>query len=76
MANLTGVFLYGSRWLIAKDRHEEAQADKQDGENLQQEGITHWCNFFDLSVLVKSRSRRYRLMLNLVFSWFGQILWE
>ena len=41
-------------------------------DNLQQEGITHWRNFFDLSVLVKSRSRRYRLMLNLVFSWFGQ----
>ncbi|KAF7593618.1 hypothetical protein BBP40_011136 [Aspergillus hancockii] len=41
-------------------------------ENLQQEDITHWRNFFDLSVLVKSRSRRYRLLLNLAFSWFGQ----
>ncbi|RAQ66974.1 sugar transporter [Aspergillus flavus] len=79
------------RWLIAKDRHEEAQAFivkyhangdashpivvlemNEMTNNLQEEGITHWRNFFDLSVLVKSRSRRYRLMLNLVFSWFGQ----
>ncbi|QMW38221.1 hypothetical protein G4B11_001457 [Aspergillus flavus] len=78
-------------WLIAKDRHEEAQAFivkyhangdashpivvlemNEMTNNLQEEGITHWRNFFDLSVLVKSRSRRYRLMLNLVFSWFGQ----
>ena len=27
---------------------------------------------FDLSVLVESRSSRYRLMLNIAFSWFGQ----
>lgn len=27
---------------------------------------------FDLSVLVESRSARYRLMLNIAFSWFGQ----
>ncbi|OGM43430.1 sugar transporter [Aspergillus bombycis] len=79
------------RWLIAKDRHEEAQAFivkyhangdashpivalemNEMRKNLHQEGITRWRDFFDLSVLVKSRSRRYRLMLNLVFSWFGQ----
>ena len=40
--------------------------------NLKEEGLTHWKDFFDLSVLVKSRSRRYRLMLNVAFSWFGQ----
>jgi hypothetical protein len=27
---------------------------------------------FDLGVLVESRSARYRLMLNIAFSWFGQ----
>lgn len=27
---------------------------------------------FDLSVLVETRSARYRLMLNIAFSWFGQ----
>ncbi|KAE8145302.1 general substrate transporter [Aspergillus avenaceus] len=79
------------RWLIAKDRHEEAQAIiikyhangdashpivaleiSEMRDNLQQEGVTHWRNFFDLSVLVKTRSRRYRLMLNIAFGWFGQ----
>ncbi|KAL1975649.1 hypothetical protein VTN31DRAFT_4041 [Thermomyces dupontii] len=40
--------------------------------NLKEEGLTHWRDFFDLSVFVKSRSRRYRLMLNVAFSWFGQ----
>ncbi|KAK1147236.1 hypothetical protein N8T08_001975 [Aspergillus melleus] len=41
-------------------------------ENLQSQGVSSWRNIVDLSVLVKSRSRRYRLMLNLAFSWFGQ----
>lgn len=41
-------------------------------DNLQSQGVTGWRNILDLSVLVKSRSRRYRLMLNLAFSWFGQ----
>ena len=40
--------------------------------SLQGEVVTHWKNFFDLSVLVKSRARRYRLMLNVAFAWFGQ----
>ena len=40
--------------------------------NLKEEGLTHWRDFFDLSVFVKTRARRYRLMLNLAFSWFGQ----
>jgi len=32
----------------------------------------HKSDLFDLSVLVESRSARYRLMLNIAFSWFGQ----
>jgi len=32
----------------------------------------HWKDLFDLKVLVESRSSRYRLMLNVAFSWFGQ----
>ncbi|KAL6237959.1 hypothetical protein BDW75DRAFT_228308 [Aspergillus navahoensis] len=31
-----------------------------------------WKDLFDLRVLVESRSSRYRLMLNIAFSWFGQ----
>jgi uncharacterized membrane protein YqaE (UPF0057 family) len=40
--------------------------------SLRDEGIMTWKNFFDLRVLVKTRARRYRLMLNIAFSWFGQ----
>jgi len=32
----------------------------------------NWKDLFDLSVLVETRSSRYRLMLNVAFSWFGQ----
>ncbi|KIX03024.1 uncharacterized protein Z518_06574 [Rhinocladiella mackenziei CBS 650.93] len=79
------------RWLVAKDRHEEARAIiaryhangdfdhplvnlemKEMIASLQFEGMTTWKNFFDLRVLVKTRGRRYRLMLNVTFSWFGQ----
>ena len=79
------------RWLIGKDRHEEARdfivkyhanGDPDHPivalemaemiESLRAEPITEWRNFFDLSVLVKTRSRRYRLMLNMTFAWFGQ----
>lgn len=31
-----------------------------------------WKDLLDLSVLVETRSSRYRLMLNVAFSWFGQ----
>ncbi|KAI0830453.1 general substrate transporter [Hypoxylon sp. FL0890] len=31
-----------------------------------------WKDLFDLKVLVETRSSRYRLMLNVAFSWFGQ----
>ncbi|KAK8070292.1 hypothetical protein PG994_006908 [Apiospora phragmitis] len=79
------------RWLVGKDRHEEARAflvkyhangdahhplvDLEMAEMLESlrvEPITEWRNFFDLSVLVRTRARRYRTMLNVVFAWFGQ----
>lgn len=41
-------------------------------DTLRQEGMMDWRTFFDLRILVKSRARRYRLMLNIAFSWFGQ----
>lgn len=34
--------------------------------------LSSWRTFLDLRVLIKSRSRRYRTMLNFAFSWFGQ----
>lgn len=40
--------------------------------SLQKEPITNLRNFFDLSVLFKTRARRYRTMLNMTFAWFGQ----
>lgn len=79
------------RWLIGKDRHEEARnflikyhangdADHplvalemaEMIESLQKDPVTNWRNFFDLSVLYKTRARRYRTMLNMTFAWFGQ----
>ncbi|KAK2792412.1 hypothetical protein FQN52_003347 [Onygenales sp. PD_12] len=41
-------------------------------ESLRQEGMLTWRNFIDLRVLFKTRARRYRMMLNITFSWFGQ----
>ncbi|KAL2368121.1 hypothetical protein RJ035_000550 [Blastomyces gilchristii] len=40
-------------------------------ESLSKEDMLTWRNFFDIRVLFKSRSRRYRTMLNVSFSWFG-----
>lgn len=79
------------RWLIGKDRHEEAREflirHHANGdpdhplvalemaemtESLRNDPVTEWRNFFDLSVLFKTRSRRYRTMLNMTFAWFGQ----
>jgi MFS family permease len=79
------------RWLIGKDRHEEARAFlikyhangdpdhplvalemNEMIDSLQREPVTNWRNFFDLSVLFKTRARRYRTMLNMTFAWFGQ----
>jgi hypothetical protein len=39
---------------------------------VDQEHQASWKDLFDLRVLVESRSSRYRLMLNIAFSWFGQ----
>ncbi|KAF2200575.1 sugar transporter [Delitschia confertaspora ATCC 74209] len=41
-------------------------------ESLKNEPVTNWRNFFDLSVLYKTKARRYRTMLNMSFAWFGQ----
>lgn len=41
-------------------------------EAIRQEGMMSWRTFFDLRVLFKSSARRYRMMLNISFSWFGQ----
>ncbi|KAK7408442.1 hypothetical protein QQX98_009369 [Neonectria punicea] len=79
------------RWLVAKDRHEEARAIiatyHANGDidhplvalqmremiaTVDVEHIASWKDLFDLSVLVETRSSRYRLMLNIAFSWFGQ----
>jgi len=79
------------RWLVARDRHEEARAflvkhhaNGDDDhplialemyemrESLRKDPVTSWRNFFDLRVLFKTRARRYRTMLNMVFAWFGQ----
>lgn len=40
--------------------------------SMREQGILSWNNFFDIRVLFKSRSRRYRMMLNIAMSWFGQ----
>jgi hypothetical protein len=40
--------------------------------SMREQGILSWRNFFDLRVLFKSHSRRYRMMLNIAMSWFGQ----
>ncbi|KAK8015399.1 hypothetical protein PG990_008695 [Apiospora arundinis] len=91
VAVLIMFFPESPRWLVGKDRHEEARAflvkyhangdanhplvDLEMSEmieSLRVEPITEWRNFFDLSVLVRTRARRYRTMLNVVFAWFGQ----
>jgi len=41
-------------------------------EALRKEGLTTWRNFFDVRVLFNTPSRRYRMMLNIAFAWFGQ----
>jgi len=41
-------------------------------QSLEAEGMTTFRTFFDLRVLIKSRSRAYRLMLCMAMAWFGQ----
>jgi hypothetical protein len=40
--------------------------------NIEPQDNGNKSGLFDLGVLVESRSARYRLMLNIAFSWFGQ----
>ena len=40
--------------------------------SMREQGILSWRNFFDIRVLFKSRSRRYRMMISIAMSWFGQ----
>ncbi|KAK2802636.1 hypothetical protein FQN51_004430 [Onygenales sp. PD_10] len=40
--------------------------------SLEETHLASWKDLFDLKVLVETRSARYRLMLNIAFSWFGQ----
>lgn len=44
---------------------------KEMSDSLKDESLM-WREFFDLRILFNSRSRRYRMMLNMTFSWFGQ----
>jgi hypothetical protein len=39
---------------------------------IQETGMMSWRTYFDIRDLFKSRSRRYRMMLNITFAWFGQ----
>jgi MFS family permease len=41
-------------------------------ESVRAEGLLTFKKMFDLRVLFKSRARRYRIGLNIAFSWFGQ----
>lgn len=41
-------------------------------EALHGEPPATWKDLFDLRVLFESRASRYRIMLNMTFSWFGQ----
>lgn len=40
--------------------------------SVRETGLLSWRTFFDIRILFKTRARRYRLMLNIAFSWFGQ----
>ncbi len=52
--------------LVRLEMHEMETAITAEG------GMTSWHTIFDLRDMVKTRNRRYRLMLNVAFSWFGQ----
>ena len=41
-------------------------------DSLRDQPMTTLGSFFDLRVLYRTRARRYRIMLNIAFSWFGQ----
>lgn len=79
------------RWLIAKDRREEAHAFiveyhangdashplvalemMEIEDSLRDGGIKKPKDYFNLRSLVNTRARRYRFMLMVFMSWFGQ----
>jgi hypothetical protein len=35
-------------------------------------GLMSWRTYFDIRDLFKTGARRYRMMLNMTFAWFGQ----
>lgn len=39
---------------------------------LAEAGIMTWKSYFDVAGLFKTKPRRYRMMLNMTFAWFGQ----
>jgi hypothetical protein len=39
---------------------------------LANEGTLTWKTYFDVKGLFRTRARRYRMMLNMTFAWFGQ----
>lgn len=39
---------------------------------LAETGIMTWKSYFDVAGLFKTGPRRYRMMLNMTFAWFGQ----
>ena len=41
-------------------------------DSLRAHPMTNWRQYFNLRDLFRTRSRRYRMMLNIAFSWFGQ----
>ncbi|KAF2151592.1 general substrate transporter [Myriangium duriaei CBS 260.36] len=40
--------------------------------SVEETGLLTWNTFFDVRTLFNTRARRYRMMLNISFSWFGQ----
>lgn len=51
--------------LIDLEMHEMHRA-------FQENETMSWRTYLDVRDLFKSRSRRYRMMLNMTFAWFGQ----
>jgi hypothetical protein len=39
---------------------------------IQETGLMSWRTYFDVRDLFKTNARRYRMMLNMTFAWFGQ----
>jgi hypothetical protein len=39
---------------------------------IMETGLMSWRTYFDVRDLFQTKARRYRMMLNITFSWFGQ----